>query len=70
LSLQAAITGADTALQEPTDAPRLGDTVWLQPGHCDPTINLHDAFFIAERDGSWARWPIDARRKTLDVPHS
>jgi D-serine deaminase-like pyridoxal phosphate-dependent protein len=22
--------------------PRLGDTVWLVPGHCDPTINLHD----------------------------
>jgi len=22
--------------------PRLGDTVWLIPGHCDPTVNLHD----------------------------
>jgi D-serine deaminase-like pyridoxal phosphate-dependent protein len=20
----------------------LGDTVWLIPGHCDPTVNLHD----------------------------
>jgi hypothetical protein len=43
--------------------PRLGDTVWLQPGHCDPTINLYDAFLVVERDGSWAHWPIDARRK-------
>ncbi|KQP13742.1 DSD1 family PLP-dependent enzyme [Pseudorhodoferax sp. Leaf267] len=23
--------------------PALGDTVWLIPGHCDPTVNLHDA---------------------------
>ena len=22
--------------------PSLGDTVWLVPGHCDPTVNLHD----------------------------
>ena len=22
--------------------PNLGDTVWLVPGHCDPTVNLHD----------------------------
>ena len=45
--------------------PGLGDTVWLQPGHCDPTINLYDSFLVFERDGSWTRWPIDARRKTL-----
>ena len=23
--------------------PALGDTVWLVPGHCDPTVNLHAA---------------------------
>ena len=23
--------------------PALGDVVWLIPGHCDPTVNLHDA---------------------------
>jgi D-serine deaminase-like pyridoxal phosphate-dependent protein len=22
--------------------PELGETVWLVPGHCDPTVNLHD----------------------------
>jgi D-serine deaminase-like pyridoxal phosphate-dependent protein len=22
--------------------PHLGDTVWLVPGHCDPTVNLHN----------------------------
>jgi D-serine deaminase-like pyridoxal phosphate-dependent protein len=30
--------------------PALGDTVWLVPGHCDPTVNLHD-FAIGVRGG-------------------
>ena len=25
--------------------PSLGDTVWLVPGHCDPTVNLHHRMF-------------------------
>ena len=25
--------------------PVLGSTVWLIPGHCDPTVNLHDTMF-------------------------
>jgi len=28
----------------------LGDTVWLIPGHCDPTVNLHNQL-IAVRGG-------------------
>ena len=30
--------------------PALADTVWLIPGHCDPTVNLHD-HLIAVRGG-------------------
>ena len=30
--------------------PALGDTVWLIPGHCDPTVNLHD-FMVGVRGG-------------------
>ena len=30
--------------------PALGDTVWLIPGHCDPTVNLHNQL-IAVRGG-------------------
>jgi D-serine deaminase-like pyridoxal phosphate-dependent protein len=41
-----------------------GDLVWLQPGHVDPTVALHDAFFVADEDGRLERWPIDARRTT------
>ena len=45
--------------------PALGDSVWLVPGHCDPTVNLHD-HFIAVRGGLQhgtveAVWRIDAR---------
>jgi len=45
--------------------PELGETVWLVPGHCDPTVNLHD-HFIAVRGGLAAGvveaiWPVDAR---------
>jgi D-serine deaminase-like pyridoxal phosphate-dependent protein len=45
-------------------APRLGDMIWLEPGHCDPTINLYDALYVVAADGSVERWPIDARRVT------
>ena len=30
--------------------PALGDMLWLIPGHCDPTVNLHD-FLIGVRGG-------------------
>lgn len=45
--------------------PALGETVWLVPGHCDPTVNLHDHYVVVEgglADGRVAAvWPIDAR---------
>ncbi|PZU46078.1 MAG: threonine aldolase [Sphingomonas sp.] len=44
--------------------PAEGDLVWLQPGHVDPTVNLHDALWIADEDGSLERWAVDARRTT------
>ncbi|MGA2778874.1 MAG: alanine racemase [Steroidobacteraceae bacterium] len=64
IALEAAIDTADAQPGQSSAASRLGDTVWLQPGHCDPTINLYDAFLVVETDGSWSRWPIDARRTT------
>ncbi|MES2944246.1 MAG: DSD1 family PLP-dependent enzyme, partial [Pseudomonadota bacterium] len=30
--------------------PVLGSLLWLIPGHCDPTVNLHD-FMIGVRGG-------------------
>lgn len=45
--------------------PALGETVWLVPGHCDPTVNLHD-HLVTVRGGLYggrveAVWPVDAR---------
>ncbi|MFZ5668446.1 MAG: alanine racemase [Pseudomonadota bacterium] len=53
---------ADPAAPWPEDAPKAGDLVWLQPGHCDPTINLYDALHVVSEDGSVERWAVDARR--------
>ena len=46
------------------DWPAEGSLVWLQPGHVDPTVNLHDMLWIADEDGRMEPWPIDARRVT------
>ena len=45
--------------------PALGETVWLVPGHCDPTVNLHDRYVVVRgglAGGAVAAvWPIEAR---------
>ena len=46
-------------------APRLGERVWLVPGHIDPTINLHD-WYVGVRGGLENGvvekvWPVAAR---------
>lgn len=55
---------ATDAEPPPPDAPAEGSIIWLQPGHVDPTVALHDAFWLADEDGRLERWPIDARRIT------
>ena len=45
--------------------PALGATVWLVPGHCDPTVNLHE-HLVGVRGGLTqghveAIFPVDAR---------
>lgn len=42
--------------------PPEGALVWLQPGHVDPTVALHDALFLADEDGALERVAVDARR--------
>lgn len=48
--------------------PALGETVWLVPGHCDPTVNLHDHYVVVkgglEHGLVEAVWPVDARGRT------
>jgi 3-hydroxy-D-aspartate aldolase len=38
-----------------------GDKVRLIPGHCDPTVNLHDWYIGVRRGRVEALWPITAR---------
>jgi D-serine deaminase-like pyridoxal phosphate-dependent protein len=42
-------------------APALGDKLLLVPGHCDPTINLHDWYVCVRAGMVEALWPITAR---------
>ena len=45
--------------------PRLGEKLLLVPGHCDPTVNLHD-WYVAVRGGRVeAVWPVSARGAVL-----
>ena len=57
-----AINAIDAACAARTDTPCEGEIVWLQPGHVDPAVALHDAFWVADEDGRLERWAIDARR--------
>jgi len=41
--------------------PRLGERVWLIPGHCDPTVNLYD-WIVGVRGAHVEHvWPVAAR---------
>ena len=45
----------------PHSTVRIGDRMRLMPSHTDPTINLHDAFYVVEGDRVVDVWPITAR---------
>ncbi|WP_299017677.1 DSD1 family PLP-dependent enzyme [uncultured Caulobacter sp.] len=63
LGFDQAVAGADAdpARAWPADAPKVGELVWLQPGHCDPTINLYDALHVWDGE-RLERWAVDGRR--------
>lgn len=42
LALEYANGGDEHGILRGAVLPALGDIVWLIPGHCDPTVNLHD----------------------------
>lgn len=41
--------------------PALGERVRLVPGHCDPTVNLHDWYVCVRGGVVEAVWPVSAR---------
>lgn len=42
-------------------APRVGEKLMLVPGHCDPTVNLHDWMVGVRKGIVEAVWPVAAR---------
>ena len=52
-------------LHDPGRALPLGSKVRLIPGHCDPTVNLHDWYVSYRNDRVEALWPITARGAML-----
>lgn len=49
------------ALDASARRPVLGEKVLLIPGHCDPTVNLHDHYVCMRQGKVETIWPIDAR---------
>jgi D-serine deaminase-like pyridoxal phosphate-dependent protein len=41
--------------------PALGERLRLIPGHCDPTVNLHDWLIVHRGDEVADIWPVEAR---------
>jgi D-serine deaminase-like pyridoxal phosphate-dependent protein len=48
------------SIPEGHSAPELGDRVLIVTTHCDPTVNLHAAYHVVDRN-EIHRWPIGAR---------
>src|SRR2546421_2230993 len=44
---------------------KLGEKVWLIPGHCDPTVNLHDWYVGVRNRRVEVLWPISARGASM-----
>jgi D-serine deaminase-like pyridoxal phosphate-dependent protein len=42
LALDYANGGDEHGILRGAELPAIGETVWLIPGHCDPTVNLHE----------------------------
>lgn len=49
------------SFSEPAVRPALGEALYLIPGHCDPTVNLHDWIIGVRGDRVECLWPVDAR---------
>ena len=52
------------ALVPSSGSPPLGARVTLAAPHCDPTVNLYDAYHVVEGDTLVAIWPVTARGRS------
>ena len=44
--------------------PKLGERVTLAAPHCDPTVNLYEAYHVVTGDDLVAIWPVTARGRS------
>jgi len=44
--------------------PKLGEVVTFAAPHCDPTVNLYEAYHVVKGDTLTAIWPIQARGRS------
>ena len=48
-------------INDPENSLTINDKLYLIPGHCDPTCNLHDWYVIMQNDTVIDIWPVSAR---------
>jgi D-serine deaminase-like pyridoxal phosphate-dependent protein len=48
-------------IADDAQALRIGDRIWLIPGHCDPTVNLYDWIVGVRGERVECVWPVTAR---------
>ncbi|HYC64016.1 MAG TPA: alanine racemase, partial [Reyranellaceae bacterium] len=49
---------------EGKDAPKHGEQVILTPPHCDPTVNLYEAYHVVKGDTLVEIWPVTGRGRS------
>jgi 3-hydroxy-D-aspartate aldolase len=52
------------AIKTETGAFKLGDRIVLTAPHCDPTVNLYDAYHVVQGNTLVAIWPVSARGRS------
>lgn len=48
-------------LAKGSQQPTLGSLQRFITPHCDPTVNLHEAYWVHDADEVYSRWPVSAR---------
>lgn len=48
-------------LAKGSQQPTLGSLQRFITPHCDPTVNLHDTYWVHDEDKVYSRWPVSAR---------
>jgi 3-hydroxy-D-aspartate aldolase len=48
-------------ISDPENSLNINDKLFLIPGHCDPTCNLHDWYVVMKNDTVIDIWPVSAR---------